>query len=150
MKKHYFYNMLTILMVALTSFSFASCGDDDDDEQGGGSGSQNVLVGSWRMSWEWKRTEPTSGYHTWTFNNDGTGSHSGVNQTYDDNGKKNGSPLTWNDSFTYELIEYNSYYQTGAFIYSWDSAPSKYYTKYFELDGNKLKMEGGRDIYIKQ
>lgn len=137
MKKHYFYNMLTILMVALTSFSFASCGDDDDDEQGGGSGSQNVLVGSWRQ-------EEGSDYITWTFNNDGTGSQLGVS------GRNDGAPLTWNDKFTYRIVEYYPNGQIGDFIFSWDYAPSKTYTLHFEIDGNILYIGGGWGYFTKQ
>ena len=146
MKKHYFYNMLTILMVTLTSFSFASCGGDDDDEQGGGSGGQNVLVGSWRQSWN-KDTDNASGYNTFTFNADGTGTEVGKNQSYDRNGKASGSPTTWNDSFRYELYEYDTYLKTGSFGIRY-TGDSKFNIVTFELNGNKLIMWSG--TYTKQ
>ena len=37
-RKNSFWSLLTIMMVALLSVSFASCGSDDDDKGGGASG----------------------------------------------------------------------------------------------------------------
>lgn len=141
MKKHLFYNVFTILMVVFASFSFTACGDDDD-EGGSGGDSQNVLVGSWYTSWDKDTSSSgTSGNETWTFKNDGTGSTSGTNQSYDRYGKKDGSPYTWNDSFRYELIEYDTYLKTGTFMIRY-SGSSNYSTKTFEISGNKLIMDG--------
>lgn len=145
MKKNYVYVMLTMLMVAFASFGFTACGDDDDDDEleGGSNSSQNVLVGSWYTSWDKDTSSSgTSGNETWTFRNDGTGSYSGANQSYDRNGKKDGSPYTWNENFRYELIEYDTYLKTGTFILR-HSGSSNYSTKTFEISGNILKMDGG-------
>ncbi len=66
MKKYYFYNMLTILMVALTSFSFASCGGDDDDDD-------DVPVPSGLIG-TWYKVSGAERYNLrFTFNADGTG-----------------------------------------------------------------------------
>ena len=45
MKKNYLFSMLTMMMVALLSFSVTACGDDDDDENGS---SQPFPYGEWK------------------------------------------------------------------------------------------------------
>lgn len=45
MKKYYYWSLLTFVMVAMLSVSFASCGNDDDED--GSSAGDNGLVGTW-------------------------------------------------------------------------------------------------------
>lgn len=147
MKKKYLFGMLTMLMVAFANLCFTACGDGDDEEEQGGGGSQSVLVGSWYTSWDKETSSAgTSGYETWTFKNDGTGSYSGSNQDYDRYGNKNGSPYTWNESFRYEYV-YDTYLKTGTFMIRY-SGSSTYSTETFELNGDKLTMRGA--TYIKR
>ena len=43
-KKKYYWSLLTVVMMAVMSVGFVSCGDDDDEP---GSGSNSTLVGTW-------------------------------------------------------------------------------------------------------
>ena len=48
--KKYYWNLATLLMVAVLSVGFVSCSSDDDDNNSGGEGGQqtnNALVGNW-------------------------------------------------------------------------------------------------------
>ncbi len=133
--------MFTILMVAFASLCFTACGDDDDEDDGGGSSIQNVLVGSWRTTWDWETSSAgTSGYEIYRFNADGTGTMSGSNQDYDRYGNKKGSPYTWNESFRYEVYEYDSYLKTGTMHITF-SGYSNYSSKTFKLDGIYLTID---------
>lgn len=51
MKKNFMY-LMAIMMIAMTSICFASCGSDDDDEVGGGggTGSTSVVIGGEKVS----------------------------------------------------------------------------------------------------
>lgn len=63
--KKYLLNLTTILMVAIMSGGFVSCGDDDDDNGNGVTISS--IVGSW------SGIGPDDDYITITFKNDGMG-----------------------------------------------------------------------------
>lgn len=63
MKKN-LLNWMTIVMVAIVSVSFVSCGDDEDETN------EISIVGTWRSNWS---DEYGSGYTIITFNADGTG-----------------------------------------------------------------------------
>jgi len=68
MKKN-LLNWITILMVAIVSVCFVSCGDNDDDDDGGG----NSLVGSWTCSNHYiDRVSFNNGTDTYTFKSNGT------------------------------------------------------------------------------
>ncbi len=43
----YIFNWLTILMVAIVSIGFASCGGDDDDEKKSNEGELTAISGTW-------------------------------------------------------------------------------------------------------
>ncbi len=43
----YIFNWLTILMVAIVSIGFASCGGDDDDEKKSNEGELTAIIGTW-------------------------------------------------------------------------------------------------------
>ena len=58
MKKKSYLHLLTILMVAMLSFGFVSCGSDDDDEITGGSELVDKLQGTWQFQ---KGTESVMG-----------------------------------------------------------------------------------------
>lgn len=143
--------MLTMIMVALVSCSLTACNDDDDDEESGGSnsgGKQSALVGSWKTTWDWQTSSAgTGGYAIYTFKADGTGTESGSNQDYYSDGRKNGAPYTWNYSFRWELLEYDTYLKTGTILMRY-SGSSSITNKTFVLDGNKLTIDN--DTYTKQ
>ena len=63
MKKN-LLNWMTILMVAIVSVGFVSCGDDDDDEKEG------AIIGTWRSDWS---DEGGTGYTLITFYANGSG-----------------------------------------------------------------------------
>lgn len=67
MKRKYFWNLLTIMMVATLSVGFMSCGSDDDDN----SISSDSIIGTWIIVGgdEWAQKEIGQ---VWTFNADGT------------------------------------------------------------------------------
>lgn len=68
MKKN-LLNWITILMVAIVSVCFVSCGDNDDDDDGGG----NSLVGSWTCSSHYiDRVSFNNGTDTYTFKSNGS------------------------------------------------------------------------------
>ena len=49
-EKNCFWSLLAIMMVAMLSLTFASCGSDDDDSgKGGGSSPSVVFVGKWNV-----------------------------------------------------------------------------------------------------
>ena len=144
--------MLTMIMVALVSCSLTACNDDDDDEEGGSGGKsggqQSVLVGTWKTTWDWQTSSAgTSGYDIYTFKADGTGTLVGSNQDYYPDGRKNGAPYTWNESFRWELVEYDSYLKTGTVLMRYTGS-SNSTSITFILDGNKLTI--GSETYIKQ
>lgn len=60
MKKSGYLHLMAIMMVAMLSFGFASCGSDDDDDNGGSSGSEllDKLQGTWQFQ---KGTETVMG-----------------------------------------------------------------------------------------
>lgn len=58
-------NWMTILMVAIVSVGFVSCGDDDDDDKKASAS----IVGTWRNSWG----DDPRGYTAYSFFDDGTG-----------------------------------------------------------------------------
>ena len=58
---------MTIMMVAIVSVGFVSCGDDDDDEKTDGIS----IVGTWRYSNDYYG-EP-EGYEQYIFKRDGSG-----------------------------------------------------------------------------
>ena len=66
MNKKFFMSLLSIMMVAMLSVGFTSCGDDEDSI-----GGNSPIVGSWSAS-----NSPWS--YTFTFSSDGTGHGSGV------------------------------------------------------------------------
>lgn len=57
-KKNYLWSLLTIMMLAVLSVGFVSCGDDDDDEITGGSELVDKLQGTWQFQ---KGTETVMG-----------------------------------------------------------------------------------------
>lgn len=57
-KKNYLWSLLTIMMFAVLSVGFVSCGDDDDDEITGGSELVDKLQGTWQFQ---KGTETVMG-----------------------------------------------------------------------------------------
>lgn len=57
-KKNYLWSLLTIMMLAVLSVGFMSCGDDDDDEITGGSELVDKLQGTWQFQ---KGTETVMG-----------------------------------------------------------------------------------------
>ena len=57
-KKNYLWSLLTIVMLAVLSVGFVSCGDDDDDEITGGSELVDKLQGTWQFQ---KGTETVMG-----------------------------------------------------------------------------------------
>lgn len=63
--KKYLLNWMTILMVAIVSVGFVSCGDDDDDEKG----STESIVGTWVY---FERDGEYSYSEMYTFKSDGT------------------------------------------------------------------------------
>lgn len=77
--KKYFYNLMTLMMVAVLSVGVSSCSKDDDDDF---NYSKESLYGTWKIS-QVKMSESGS-YVSWpmkattaTFNSDGTYSGSG-------------------------------------------------------------------------
>lgn len=58
--KKYLLNWMTILMVAIVSVGFVSCGDDDDEK------TSSSIVGTWKC-------EYSDGYDIITFNSNGKG-----------------------------------------------------------------------------
>jgi hypothetical protein len=60
MKKKYLFSLMAILMMAMASVSFVSCGSDDDDEEMGGMDDDTrMIVGVWH--------KPSSSLPSWTF-----------------------------------------------------------------------------------
>ena len=57
-KKNYLWSLLTIMMLAVLSVGFMSCGDDDDDEITGGSELVDKIQGTWQFQ---KGTETVMG-----------------------------------------------------------------------------------------
>lgn len=57
-KKDYLWRLLSIVMVAMLSVSFVSCGDDDDDDVTSGSELIDKLQGTWQFQ---KGTETVMG-----------------------------------------------------------------------------------------
>ena len=50
MEKKNLWRLLTVMLVAMLSFGFASCGDDDDDDNnGGGNVTVEKLAGLWEL-----------------------------------------------------------------------------------------------------
>lgn len=58
MKTKNYWHLLTIMMVAMLSFGFVSCGDSDDEGGGAGSELLNDLQGTWEF---YKGTEKIMG-----------------------------------------------------------------------------------------
>lgn len=58
MKKSRYLHLLTIMLVAMLSIGFVSCGDDEDDEITGGSELVEKLQGTWQFQ---KGTETVMG-----------------------------------------------------------------------------------------
>lgn len=56
MNKKYFWRVMTLMMVAMLSVGFASCGSDDDDDDNGGGGASGItesrIVGLWEVTAE--------------------------------------------------------------------------------------------------
>lgn len=63
MKKN-LLNWMTILMVAIVSVGFVSCGDDDDEDEK--KIDEVTIIGTWRLDY-------SSGYELLTFNSNGKG-----------------------------------------------------------------------------
>ena len=60
MKKKYLFSLMAMLMMAMASVSFVSCGSDDDDEDMGGlDEASRMIVGVWQ--------KPSSNVPQWTF-----------------------------------------------------------------------------------
>lgn len=66
MKKN-LLNWMTILMVAIVSVSFVSCGDDDDEDEK--KIDEVTIIGTWRCDY-------SDGYELLTFNSNGKGTYS--------------------------------------------------------------------------
>ena len=84
--KKYLLSWMTILMVAIVSVSFVSCGDDDDDKK---TGSSVSIIGTWRHDFG-----SDGGYIIMQFNEDNTG----YSQEYD----PNDGGLRRKHNFTYQ------------------------------------------------
>lgn len=69
MKKN-LLNWMTILMVAIVSVGFVSCGDDDDEDEK--KIDEVTIIGTWRLDY-------SSGYELLTFNSNGKGTLSEYN-----------------------------------------------------------------------
>lgn len=69
MKKN-LLNWITILMVAIVSVGFVSCGDDDDEDEK--KIDEVTIIGTWRLDY-------SSGYELLTFNSNGKGTLSEYN-----------------------------------------------------------------------
>lgn len=70
MKKKNLWRLLTIMMVAMLSVSFASCGSDDDDEGSSSGLSASNLVGEWVVIADDDGNSDVG--EIWGFNADGT------------------------------------------------------------------------------
>lgn len=70
MKKN-LLNWMTILMAAIVSVGFVSCGDDDDDNNSKQVKEETTtsIIGTWRNSWG----DGPRGYTAYSFFDDGTG-----------------------------------------------------------------------------
>ena len=103
--KKYLLNWMTILMVAIVSVGFVSCGDDDDDEKSG----TPSLVGTWVCDFD-----PATDYIV-CFKADGTGYSYFTEDGLDENDyfsyKVRGDQITlyyhdsiyWNMTIEYDL-----------------------------------------------
>ena len=109
------FNWMTILMVAIVSVGFVSCGDDDDDNN-------KLIIGTWRRSWG----DGPRQYTAYSFFDDGTG------LSFD---KGNGA-----ERFTYAFdsqtkivsIEYSEYYKEQMTV-------SKITSNSLVMDGDEYK-----------
>lgn len=107
---------LALLLAVVLSVGFASCKDDDDEEaNGGGTGVEagiGNIVGTWRYTF-------SSGYITFTFNADGTGSdieidhaseNHGSNFSYVYDGEEGVVVILYDEGYTetYDVVFVNS------------------------------------------
>lgn len=82
--KQLYFNLLAVMLFAITSAGFSSCSSDDDDDKinveyvdksdSGNVGTTKTLVGTWRHNMS------DGGYYVYVFNADGTGYY----QEYDE------------------------------------------------------------------
>lgn len=126
MKKNLF-NWLTILMVAIVSVGFVSCGDDDDDEEGG----PVSLVGTWSLNFG------TEDYCLLSFYTNGTVKY----QEYDDG--------EWEEESIYSYT-----YSNGILHLTYSNGKTREIIEVISISKTKLVLkdwpDGGVNTFIKQ
>lgn len=120
-------NWMTILMVAIVSVGFLSCGDDDDDEKGG----TVSLVGTWSLNFG------PNDYCLLTFNQNGTVKY----QEYDDG--------EWEEEDTY-----NYTYIDGILRLTYSNGSERETIEVISLSETKLVLkdwpDGGVNTFVRQ
>lgn len=132
MKKNILY-FFGVLLVAILSIGFVSCGDDNDDENNaqGGDNTSTLLVGTWSRN----VTGSCTGSEAWTFNKNGTGTFV-MNTTCN----KASEP------FTYNIITWDSSSRIGYIRIVYTNENRKVDMD-FTLNGNTIFIAG--DTYKK-
>ena len=119
--KKYLLNWMTILMVAIVSVGFVSCGDDDDDEKGG----TVSLVGTWSLNFG------TNDYCLLTFYQNGTVKY----QEYDDG--------EWEEEDTY-----NYTYSNGILRLTYSNGRERETIEVISLSETKLVLKDWPDVGV--